>query len=110
MPVKWKMVPCEKKVVESATCDNCGEKLLPVMGEGLETPQFDKSLDLNIQGGYGEFIDGGGRAHLCEKCATKFFETFPALAGVIKMFGDWCDWKWEDGKLVPIYTGHEGYE
>ena len=69
--------------VAGINCDNCQADIPQVFPEHSNSFLQGKGmLHVNLSGGYGEFIDGSGTAHLYPICAKALLEAFPLLSRV----------------------------
>lgn len=57
----------------SVTCGLCGDGLNPVFD--LDAGLWKDSIQIVINGGYGELIDGSVSWQLCEVCAREFLRS-----------------------------------
>jgi hypothetical protein len=68
MPIEYKDVQVTKRIGTSATCDSCGQELIPIDLGGMAT-NFTGALRITISSGYGEYNDSHGSCILCQTCA-----------------------------------------
>jgi hypothetical protein len=84
-----RIISTSSRVLVGATCDNCGSEMTPVAvnEDGTwQAAQAVGSLDLHLNGGYGQFLDsmhGGVRLVWCKQCANKLCDAFPTISKAI---------------------------
>jgi len=87
-----KTITKEVSVIDEIACDNCETKIVP-MYEDIDRPQGKNMLNVVLHGGYGEYIDGCSRVHLCKQCADQLKTAFPLFKKVLENtaigFPDW---------------------
>jgi hypothetical protein len=75
------------ETIVEANCDNCGASIpfvfpdLPVTS--VNSLQGKNMLHIIFMGGYGEYIDGRCRFHMCRDCAVKLGEQFPKIQAAL---------------------------
>jgi hypothetical protein len=94
MAVITKIITKEVEVTDKLFCDNCSADIPLVFPDQEDSVQGYEMLHVELCGGYGEYVDGNSKIHLCKVCAGKLRKAFPLFEKVLRRTSVGCaDWR-----------------
>jgi hypothetical protein len=86
----FKKIVCKEcgdlHTIHSGECDLCGHRMTPVFPNEKYNVQYEGSLVVSFDGGYGMYVDNYEHAMvlICKECADKFLEKNPEFRRIVK--------------------------